>query len=107
MMPSTVKFVQPYIVDGVTHDVSGEVHLVPFEDEWGWFFGASREFVDEQVALYGDDGSATMFSLAQESTDTTPVPREVRFPDPLHAHIDRFWAAQFRKPGGSTTPRKG
>jgi predicted metalloprotease len=95
----TVKFVQPYSIDGVTTDVSGEVHLVPFDDGWGWFFGASRAFVDEQVALYGDDGSATMFSLSQESAETTPIPREVRFPDPLHAHIDRFWEARFQEAG--------
>ena len=61
---ATVKYVQPYTVDGVVTDVTGEVHLVPFGDEWGWFFGESRAFVDEQVALYGDDGSATMFSLS-------------------------------------------
>ena len=66
----TVKYDQPYTVDGVVSDVTGEVHLVPFGDEWGWFFGASRAFVDQQVALYGDDGSATMFSLSQESADT-------------------------------------
>jgi predicted metalloprotease len=103
----TVKFVQTYTVDGVTTDVSGEVHLVPFDEKWGWFFGASRPFVDEQVALYGDDGSATMFSLSEESADTTPVPREVLFPDPLHADIDRFWAAQFQEAGRVYEPPQG
>jgi predicted metalloprotease len=103
----TVKFVQPYTVDGVTTDVSGEVHLVPFDDEWGWFFGASQAFVDEQVALYGDDGSATMLSLSQESADTTPIPREVRFPDPLHADIDRFWEARFQEVGRVYDPPDG
>jgi predicted metalloprotease len=95
----TVRFVQPYTVEQVITDVSGEVHLVPFGDEWGWFFGASRAFVDEQVAVYGDDGSATMFSLSQESADTAPVAREVLFPDPLHAHIDIFWEARFQEAG--------
>ncbi|HEX2280178.1 MAG TPA: neutral zinc metallopeptidase, partial [Thermomicrobiales bacterium] len=103
----TVRFVQPYTVDGVTTDVAGEVHLVPFDDEWGWFFGASRAFVDEQVALYGDDGSATMFSLSEESVDTAPVPREVRFPDPLHADIDRFWEARFQEAGRIYDPPEG
>jgi predicted metalloprotease len=103
----TVRYVQPYTVNGITTDVSGEVHLVPFDDEWGWFFGASRAFVDEQVALYGDDGSATMFSLSQESADTTPVPREVLFPDPLHADVDRFWAARFQEVGRDYEPPQG
>jgi predicted metalloprotease len=95
----TVKYDQPYTVDGVVSNVTGEVHLVPFGDEWGWFFGESRAFVDEQVALYGDDGSATMFSLSQESDDTAPVAREILFPDPLHAHIDMFWEARFQEAG--------
>jgi len=103
----TVKFVQPYTVDGVDTDVSGEVHLVPFDEEWGWFFGASQAFVDEQVALYGDDGSATMLSLSQEGADTTPIPREVRFPDPLHADIDRFWEARFQEAGRVYDPPDG
>jgi predicted metalloprotease len=103
----TVRFVQPYTVDGVVTDVSGEVHLVPFDGEWGWFFGASRAFVDEQVAVYGDDGSATMFSLAQESVETAPVAREVLFPDPLHAHIDMFWEARFQEAGRVYDPPAG
>jgi predicted metalloprotease len=103
----TVTYDQPYTVDGVVSDVKGEVHLVPFGDEWGWFFGASRAFVDEQVALYGDDGSATMFSLSQESGDTSPVAREILFPDPLHADIDRFWEAQFQEAGRVYDPPNG
>jgi predicted metalloprotease len=103
----TVRYVQPYTVDGVVSDVSGEVHLVPFGDDWGWFFGASRAFVDEQVAFYGDDGSATMFSLSQESDDTAPVAREVLFPDPLHAHIDMFWEARFQDAGRLYDPPQG
>jgi predicted metalloprotease len=103
----TIRYVQPYTVDGVATDVSGEVHLVPFDEEWGWFFGASREFVDEQIALYGDDGSATMLSLSQESADTTPIPREVLFPDPLHADIDRFWEARFQEAGRVYDPPDG
>ncbi len=103
----TVRYVQPYTVDGVVSDVSGEVHLVPFGDEWGWFFGASRAFVDEQVAVYGDDGSATMFSLSQENADTAPVARKVLFPDPLHAHIDMFWEARFQEAGHVYDPPEG
>jgi predicted metalloprotease len=103
----TVEFVQPYTVDGVVTDVSGEVHLVPFGDDWGWFFGASRAFVDQQVSLYGDDGSATMFSLSQESDDSAPLPREILFPDPLHAHIDMFWEARFQEAGRVYDPPNG
>ena len=103
--PSTID--QPYTVDGVVSHVTGAVHLVPFGDAWGWFFGASRAFLDEQIALYGDDGSATMFSLSQESGDTPPAAREILFPDPLHADIDRFWEAQFKEAGRVYDPPNG
>jgi len=93
----TVTFLQPYVVAGEPDEVAGEVHLVPFGEEWGWFFGAFRSFVDEQIALHGDDGSATLFSLSQESAAETPVARDVLFPDPLHAHVDQFWAARFQE----------
>jgi predicted metalloprotease len=95
----TVNFTQPYSVAGVESEVTGEVHLVQYDGEWGWFFGASRAFVDEQIALYGDDGSATLFSLSQEGVAETSVSRDALFPDPLHAHIDQFWAARFLEAG--------
>ena len=95
----TVSFVQPYTIGGVESEVPGEVHLVPFDGEWGWFFGATRAFVDEQIALYGDDGSATLFSLSQQDVEAVPVARETLFPDPLHAHVDQFWAVRFQEAG--------
>jgi predicted metalloprotease len=103
----TVRFVQAYSIDGVLSEVPGEVHLVQNDDDWGWFFGASRAFVDEQVAIYGDDGSATMFSLSQESVEAAPVAREILFPDPLHAHIDMFWEARFQEAGRAYDPPNG
>jgi hypothetical protein len=35
------------------------------------------------------------------------VPRESRFPDPLHADIDRFWAARFLEVGREYDPPSG
>lgn len=98
----TVQFVQPYVVNGVPEEVAGEVHLVPFGDEWGWFFGASAAFLDEQIALYGDDGSASRQELRQSAGDvnaTVDVPRELLFPDPLHAHVDAYWTKEFAAAG--------
>ena len=106
----TVTFVQTYSLAGVTDDVEGEVHLVLFDDDWGWFFGASRSFVDEQIALYGDDGSATRYALSQEGAAATPeasIPREVLFPDPLHAHVDQFWETRFQEAGRAYDPPNG
>jgi predicted metalloprotease len=103
----TVRYSQPYTTAGVTEEVEGEVHLVPFGDEWGWFFGASRSFLDQQVALYGDDGSATLYSLSQETETEPPIARELLFPDPLHAHVDQFWAARFQEAGLPYDPPNG
>ncbi len=103
----TVRFVQPYLVNGAPEDVVSEVHVVPFESSWGWFFGASASFVEEQIALYGDDGSATLFSLSQGSADEAPIPREILFPDPLHAHVDAFWQARFDDVGRDYRPPAG
>lgn len=101
----TVRFVQPYVVDGVAEDVVGEVHVVPYDNgQWGWFFGASEAFLQDQIALYGDDGSATMFSLEQETDPVLSLPREVRFPDPLVAHIDAFWARRFAEANQEYAP---
>jgi predicted metalloprotease len=48
-----------------------------------------------------------MYALAQGAADETEVPREVRFPDPLHAHIDAFWAARFQEAGRAYDPPDG
>ena len=50
-----VSFVQPYTRNGVTSNEPEIVRLVDPGDGRGprWFFGRSREFVDEQIALYG------------------------------------------------------
>ncbi|MFT4037060.1 MAG: neutral zinc metallopeptidase [Thermomicrobiales bacterium] len=89
----TVRYTQPYMVNGQETDISGEVHVVPDDDGWGWFFGASQQFLDDQIAAYGDDGTATMASLG--SAAAAPESAEERFPDPLVRHIDAFWEKRF------------
>jgi predicted metalloprotease len=104
----TVHFIQPYIVDGVTSEVAGDVHLVPYgEGQWGWFFGASRDFVEAQIALYGDDGSTSAVALAQESEYADSGKTETLFPDPLPADINRFWVARFAEAGRAYDPPHG
>ncbi|MFN8592652.1 MAG: neutral zinc metallopeptidase [Thermomicrobiales bacterium] len=103
----TVKYVQPYTIDGVTTDVQGEVHLVPDDDGWGWFFGDSRAFLDQQISLYGDDGTAATFALTLDQAAEPSLTREELFPDPLHAHVDAFWANQFALAGRPYDPPNG
>ena len=89
----TVLYTQPYVVDGVETEIAGEVHVVADDDGWGWFFGASREFLDAQIAAYGDDGSATAFALGVEPANA--VDPEVLFPDQFVRHVNSFWEKRF------------
>lgn len=46
-----VSFQQPFANGTVIDDV---VRLVESDGEWRWFFGRNRDFVDAQIARYGD-----------------------------------------------------
>lgn len=50
-----VSFRQPFANGSVADEV---VRLVNSSGEWRWFFGRSREFVDNQIAEYGSDAVA-------------------------------------------------
>jgi predicted metalloprotease len=91
-----VSFVQPYWVDGVRQDEPGVVHLVEYRGAWGWFFGATADFVDQQIDLYDPGYQPPAVADTQEA-----LQRAERFPDPLDANIDAFWAGQFAAAGVS------
>lgn len=86
---ASVSFVQPYWVDGVRSEEPGVVHLVERDGSWGWFFGGSRAFVDAQIAAFAPDDRRA------PAVDPAAAARVRAFPDPLHAHVDAFWARQF------------
>ena len=105
---ASVSFVQPYWVDGVRSDEPGVVHLVAADGEWGWFFGASRAFVDEQIALYAPDDLQPRPTDPSDSRPQPSIPAYVSpFPDPLHAHVDAFWAQEFAEAGRDYEPPGG
>ncbi|HET7091898.1 MAG TPA: neutral zinc metallopeptidase, partial [Thermomicrobiales bacterium] len=101
---AAVAFTQPYWVDGVRQDEPGVVHLVEYRGEWGWFFGASAEFVDQQIALYAPNFKPAVASGADTQE---ALLRATRFPDPLVANIDAFWAEQFADAGVPYQPPGG
>lgn len=76
-----VAFVQEYTVGGVTTETAGVMHLVESAEGWGWFFGASREFVDRQIERYGGRPIAQGIVSA--------------FPSILDADVDLFWQRRF------------
>ncbi len=102
---ASVSFVQPYWTDGVRTDVPGTVHLVESDEGWGWFFGASRAFVDAQIALYGD-GTVPAQPVVEDSPDVGGVNTDFvsAFPAELDRDVDLFWAGQFAEAGRSYDP---
>lgn len=108
-----VSFTQPYWIEGVRSDETGAVHLVETgAGGWGWFFGNSRQFVDEQIAHYApNQQSGPLASLALggliDASAVNEAERAARFPDPLHAHVDAFWADEFAAAGLAYQPPGG
>ena len=85
---ATVSFEQPFADGSVANDV---VRLVQDENgEWRWFFGRSREFVDEQIALY--------------VTAQPPVDAGGRPVDHASADLNAFWQVAFSAAGRAYLP---
>ncbi|HEU5433715.1 MAG TPA: neutral zinc metallopeptidase [Thermomicrobiales bacterium] len=101
---AAVAFTQPYWVNGVRQDEPGVVHLVEYRGVWGWFFGATADFVDQQIALYAPDFQPP---TAVAANPDEAQQRAARFPDPLDANIDAFWAQQFAAAGVAYQPPGG
>lgn len=97
-----VRVVQPFWVGGVREDVANVFHLVEQDGEWYWFFGGTREFIDQQIALYAPAGDGPEAMVAAGAAE-----RARRFPDVLHAHVDAYWAYAFAEAGREYTPPGG
>lgn len=108
-----VTYTQPYWTGGVRTDEPGAVHLVETDPGgWGWFFGNSRPFVDEQIALYAPAQAAGSPALLPvggviDAAAVNDAERVARFPDPLHAHVDAFWATRFAEADVAYEPPGG
>src|SRR5699024_5746374 len=78
-----VSFTQPFADGSVATDV---VRLVQDHNgEWRWFFGRSREFVDQQIARY---------------VPVMPVQTQrVTYLDQVMYDIDLYWATSFAAAG--------
>lgn len=79
--------------------VPGVIHLVEGPTGWGWFFGAERGFLNEQIQLYAPDFFASGIGGLVDPAAAWDAERAARFPDPLHAHVDAFWATRFASEG--------
>jgi hypothetical protein len=85
-----VSFIQPFADGTVVEDV---VRLVQDQNgEWRWFFGRSREFVNEQIARY---------------VPAVPVATQNQsILDAVLQDIDTYWAISFAASGKAyTSPR--
>lgn len=78
-----VSFTQPFRNGSVVEDV---VRLVEDRNgEWRWFFGRSREFVDDQIAKY-----APVLPIATDQTSLFQA---------VIQDIDAYWEISFRAAG--------
>ncbi|MFM9105070.1 MAG: neutral zinc metallopeptidase [Chloroflexota bacterium] len=100
----TVSYLQPYWVDGVRSDIPGEVHLVHDGERWGWFFGASRDFVHLQISQYSPGFLPSGIGGLVDPGALNDPDRIARFPDPLLAELDAWWSGQFAAAGRTYHP---
>ena len=64
-----VAFTQPFADGSVVNDV---VRLVESDGEWRWFFGRTREFVDEQIARFSGSAPESAITSQSGSAATSP-----------------------------------
>lgn len=83
-----VSFVQPFADGTVLEDVVRLVQDV--SGEWRWFFGRSREFVEEQIARY--------------SQQTPARGSSVSILDFVASDLNGFWGIAFGAAGGRYVP---
>jgi len=88
---AVVSFVKPVVRDGVPAEERGVLHLVQDDDGWGWFFGDSQSWIDQQVARY-------------EAIRLQDPNAPSRFQNRRDADIDRFWARAFAAAGREYLP---
>jgi hypothetical protein len=77
---ATVVYQQPF---GDGSVAQGQVHLVAVDGQWRWFFGKSRDFVDEQIAKY----TTTPTPVPTSTPSPTPTPRPTQTPLPTSTPI--------------------
>lgn len=102
-----VSFVQPYWdSDGTEHDVTDVERLVQVGTDWDWFFGRSRDFVQEQMATYAPGmvlpGPSAPPTTAPPSggsgpSGTTPMSEAdlITYLQQAEADITGFWQRTF------------
>lgn len=69
-----IHFIQPFGSGSNVTYTEETIRLVEEDGEWRWFFGRSREFVDEQIDRFIDDDAAAQNS--DRDTDDRSTSRE-------------------------------
>jgi predicted metalloprotease len=66
-----ISFIQPFIDENGQRDwLEDDMYLVQSGNEWRWFFGSSREMVDQAIAQYGQESQpVTEGDLIQNVVD--------------------------------------
>jgi predicted metalloprotease len=64
---AAVRFEQPFVDENGNEEILEDtMYLVQDEDgEWRWFFGATREFVDQAIEVFGEDDETLKTPLVE------------------------------------------
>ncbi len=89
-------------------EVDGTLNLIEEDGEWYGTFGTDREAVAGVIAAFAPTEIAAWNALTPDfAAAETVAARLARFPDILHADVDRFWATQFAAAGRAYDPPDG
>lgn len=76
-----VSYEQPYVENGERKLLEEEMFLVEHNDQWRWFFGDSREYIDDLIAQFGEGGTSAQAEA--ERIETVPEDLDAFFHDVL------------------------
>jgi len=94
-----VTYTQEIFDGSGSTETTGVIHVVDGPNGWGWFFGADRAFLEEQIAAFAPEFEPTGIGGLIPPDAAWQADRAARFPDHLHAHVDAFWATRFAELG--------
>ena len=88
-----VDFEQPFVEDGEEQLLEDTMYLVKAEDdEWRWFFGGTKEFVDLAIETFGDETDTQL-------TEGDPIENTVEDLDSFYRDAFGYTELTYESPG--------
>lgn len=87
-----VSFTQPYVDNGQQKQLSDAMYLVGVDGDWRWFFGSSRQFVDNAIKRYGGQRTTPL-------TDGDLLSNVVNDIDQFYRGAFKYTSFTYKSPG--------